>query len=91
MSCAWMAIIETAFSLVSEPSTAITFAARQAVAAGRALLDLDEVAGLAPLRSPRSTISSGCRRSTGSIRSVPSWRDAQHAEHGLALRSRISS
>ena len=30
-----------------------------------------------------STISSGCRRSTGSIRNVPSLKRAEHAEHGI--------
>ncbi len=44
MSCAWMAIIETAFSLVSEPSALEDSCARQAVAGGGDLLDLDEVA-----------------------------------------------
>ena len=79
-----MAIIETAFSLASEPTTETILALRQAVAGGAPDLDFDEIAfagAVAELSG--ATSNSGLPRSTGIDAQRAVGDRAEHAERGV--------
>ena len=88
MPCAWMAIIEIAFSVATEPMIDFTCGARQAETAEAGDFDFDQIAILgAVAHDSASTCSSSPRFSIGMMRTAAVGRCAEDAERGVACAS----